>query len=409
MLSFSLPSLSSLLSSWNRPQIDIPPAKIHDVETAPEKPARTLKHLLKLNHANHAVLYHDQNFNNHTPHILSSSYLLGADANDLTRVYDAHSKELEPWTDSPCEISSDDWRDFMGKREYQRAFMDFFEDELVRRGYDWKKLVNEFLFSGDEPMINSVVTDLGHPLIHLGYAFEMSSREVAMEALSLAATWYSDIHKYLDDPAYSTRPAPYESTSPMEVLTRVRRDHRFDGVFYTRGGDNLETIFQKCEAAVLDHWNSWKMEDPVKQFRESQHLAAALLVATPANGNEKYDFFLVHVLTTSHALRVLLPVIPAQFQILLVRQWWLMTLAIYVAQLRPQIDLDRALGYGLNGRDWMWAVLKAVKGEHSTDAHYVKAIRALRDTASTWGDPDEFYLKGAVRFAEEFSGWAGFE
>jgi hypothetical protein len=42
---------------------------------------------------------------------------------------------------------------------YQRAFVDFFEDELVRHGYDWKKVVSDYLFSGFEPMFSSLVAD----------------------------------------------------------------------------------------------------------------------------------------------------------------------------------------------------------------------------------------------------------
>ncbi|KAL5688518.1 hypothetical protein EMGR_000746 [Emarellia grisea] len=407
MLSFSLPSFS-FLPSWKRQTVfDIPPVRVHDVDTAHEKPARALKHLLKLNHANHAILYNERKFHNHAPHILSSAFLQGADADDLNRVYEAESKTLEPWIDSPGEISTYDWRDFLGRREYQRAFVDFFEDELVRHGYDWKKVVADYLFSGKEPLFSSLVADLGHPLIHLGYAFEMSSREVAMEALGLVATCYSDIHKYIDDSSYSRADSSYHSSSLFEILAKVRADKRFKGVFATPGDHNLETLFRHHEAALLDHWNAWKIEDPVPQFRESQQLAAAVLTATQADPTEKYDFFLVHILTTSHAVRILLPLIPARFQVPLVRQWWLMTLAVYIAQLRPEIDLGRIRNYDPQGRDWKWTAKQAVKSKHSTDAHYVKALRAMREAAATWGDSDGLYLKAAVKFAEEFDGWGG--
>ena len=39
---------------------------------------------------------------------------------------------------------------------YQRAYVDFFEDELVRKGYDWKAVVHQFLFSGKEPLISAI-------------------------------------------------------------------------------------------------------------------------------------------------------------------------------------------------------------------------------------------------------------
>lgn len=36
---------------------------------------------------------------------------------------------------------------------YQRAFLDFFEDELVRFGYDWRAVVVEYMLKGPEPLI----------------------------------------------------------------------------------------------------------------------------------------------------------------------------------------------------------------------------------------------------------------
>ncbi|KAI9927811.1 hypothetical protein ASPWEDRAFT_173462 [Aspergillus wentii DTO 134E9] len=411
MLNFSFP-FSNPFSSWgDRTSFDIPPVKVHEIDTAPEKPARALKHLIKLNHVNNSVLYNERRFHNHAPHLLSSSFLQGADADDLHRIYETEAKLLEPWADSPGEISADDWRDYLGHREYQRAFVDFFEDELVRLGYDWKQVVTDYLFVGKRPLFNSIIADLGHPLIHLAYAFEMNNREVAMEALGLAATCYSDIHKYLDDPSYAQAESSYKTTSLYEILNRVRADTQFNHLLPTKGGDNISIIFRERETQLLNHWNAWKITDPVKQFRESQEVATALLLSTRSNKDKdehQYDFFLVHILTTSHAVRVLLPLIPGRFQTILVRQWWLMTLAIYIAQLRPELHTNRFTKFDLNGRDWHWTAHIAVKGPCSTDAHYVKALRALRETAATWGDPENYYLKAAVKFAEEFNGWGGF-
>jgi len=249
---------------------------------------------------------------------------------------------------------------------------------------------------------------VGHPLIHLAYAYEMSSREVAMEALGLASTCYNNVHNYLDDPVPNQIEASYHATSVFEIFDKVRADKQLDGLFVTPGDHNIEKLFSSREGVLLNHWNAWTLENPIEQFRESQELAAALLVSTHKGPSEKYDFFLVHVLTTSHAVRVLLPMIPAKFQVPLVRQWWLITLAVFIAQLRPEMPLERIREFDLNGRDWEWAAEQAIKGEHSTEAHYVKAIRSLREMATTWGDHDNFYLKAAVKFAEEFSGWGGF-
>ena len=227
-----------------------------------------------------------------------------------------------------------------------------------------------------------------------------------MEALGLAATCYSYLHRYLDNTSY-TRPSTYSTSSPLEILQLVREDKRFDGV-YDHLGNDLEPLLDKHEDAVLEHWNAWRISNPRKQFEESQQAATALLVATHKPGT-KYDFFLVHLLTSSHAVRIILPLIPAKFHISLVRQWWFLALVYYIAQLRPGIDLDLVKDHDLKGRGWDWVDKQAVGGEHALDPHYVKGVRAMKEAGSSWGDNDGFFLKAAVKFGEEFDGWGGFE
>jgi hypothetical protein len=139
--------------------VEVPPVQVYDVETAAEKRPRTLKHLLKANHINFSVFYNDLRFHNHMPHVLSTAYILGADVDHLQHIYDQEAKELEPWHDSPDEVSGHDWRDFLGKKEYQRGFIDFFEDELALNfEYNWKRVAEEYLYQGDEPLINCLVS-----------------------------------------------------------------------------------------------------------------------------------------------------------------------------------------------------------------------------------------------------------
>ncbi|KAI0478837.1 cell cycle checkpoint protein RAD17 [Xylariaceae sp. FL0804] len=375
--------------------IDISPVEVHHVETAPEKRPRTLKHLLRANHVNHSILYHDLDFHNHMPHILCSAYLLGANEQQLHKIYDAEAAELEPWKPSPAEITQDDWRDFLGNGDYQRAYVDFFEDSLVmRHNYDWKKVVEEYIFSGEAPLVNCLIGGLGHPLIHLGYAYEMDNREVAMEALGLTALGYNFLHKYIDDTSY-TKPSTFSTTSPLELLNKMSQDDRLKGLFKQPGLDNFDPLFEKHEDIVMEYWNAWTLEDPVKQFRESQEAAVALLVATVPPGTHSYNFFTVHLLTTSHAVRILLPFIPAKFHINLVREWWLLTVAVYMIQLCPEIDPDYARPRDVDGKQWNYVEDKARTGAYATDAHYVKAIRAMREAARTWGDVHEHYLAAA--------------
>lgn len=209
---------------------------------------------------------------------------------------------------------------------------------------------------------------VGHPLIHLGYAYELSNKELAMEALAMASSSYNYLHKYIDNTAY-TKPSTYSTTSPLEILHKIADDTRFDGIFTGKGDHNIDILFTQHEDLVLEHWNAWNITDPNKQFQDSQEAAIALLINTVKPGTHAYDFFLVHLLTTSHAVRILIPLIPKKFHISLVRQWWLLTIAVYVAQLRPKISEDIEIK---STRQWKYVEEKAVNGPWATDAHFVK-------------------------------------
>lgn len=174
------------------------------------------------------------------------------------------------------------------------------------------------------------------------------------------------------------------------------------------GSGDVTKVIQEREDAFLEYWNAWELSDPKAQFEQSQHVAAAILAATEHPEKSRFDFFLAHLLTSSHAVRILLPLIPAKFHTSLVRQWWLFTLAVYVAQSRPDIDLDKINEYDVKNRDWKFVEHTALTSSHSLDAHFVKVLRAMKVASETWNDGSQFYLKAALKFADEFEGWGGF-
>lgn len=233
---------------------------------------------------------------------------------------------------------------------------------------------------------------VGHPLIHLGYAYEMDNKELAIEALGLASVEYDFLHKYIDDASYRQRPSSATAaagsaaatTTPLELLGKMARDKRLKGLFKEPGGiDNLEALFAQHEDLVLEYWNAWSPErggedanananaDMAAQFRASQEAATALLVATVAPGAHAYDFFLVHILTTSHAVRILLPVVPARHHLALLRQWWLLAVAVYIVRGCPAVDPDY-VAPDAGGKFWDHVEERARNGPYATDAHFLK-------------------------------------
>lgn len=227
----------------------------------------------------------------------------------------------------------------------------------------------------------------------------------------MAAACYSPLHEYLDDPKY-TKPSPIKNSSPLTLLQLIHEDQRLDAVITEANPDNADLLLRDKthESIVLEYWNALEISsNPTKQFQDTQHAATALVVATvDKTRGVEYDFFLLHILTTSHAARILFPFIPPQHHIAFFRQWWLLTVLTYMSQGRPQINLDSVLDVDLQGRDWRWVDKQALESKHATEEHYVKGLRAMKEAARTWGDKDLFQLKAAVRLAAEFDGWGGF-
>lgn len=246
---------------------------------------------------------------------------------------------------------------------------------------------------------------VGHPLIHLAYAYEVGSKDVATESLSLACTEYDPIHEYFDSPIPDN--SIFKSASFLEIISRIYGDGRFDGLFTDPGFSNIFILLEHHRDIISVYWNAWDLTNLLEAFKDSQKASCRILVETHVKGL-KHDFFLAHVLTVSHAVRVVLPMVPSEHQINLLRQWSMFTLLVYIAQLRRPIQEGFVDTVELNGRDWKWVNEQAIRGKWSLDSHYVKVIRAIRNISETWGDDDSWCLKAAVKFADSFGGWGGF-
>lgn len=51
-------------------------------------------------------------------------------------------------------ITKANWRQHLNSKSHTVAYQNFFDDEIEKAGGDWKKVVNEYLYSGDAPLVN---------------------------------------------------------------------------------------------------------------------------------------------------------------------------------------------------------------------------------------------------------------
>lgn len=249
------------------------------------------------------------------------------------------------------------------------------------------------------------MTLVGHPFIHLAYAYEFDSKEVASEALSLGCTEYDFMHQYFDSPPPDT--STYKTKDLAEILSRVIEDKRFDGLSEHPGFLNTFTIHATAEDALLEHYNAFVLDDLEGQFEDLFDVAARVAVET-GDAAQQFDFFLIHVLTTLHAIRVISPHAPTGHRYNIIKQFVMWTLLIYVAQLRRPVKQGLIKAVDLKDRDWDWVRENALTNQFSLDSHYVKVIRALKVGEELFGSKDSWYLKAAVKFVDEYKEWTGF-
>ncbi|QMW44041.1 hypothetical protein G4B11_007411 [Aspergillus flavus] len=389
---------------------DLPPVPVYDVTKFPDARTQTLRALLEAGHVTVAPLRDPELIlHSHLPHLLGSAYALGANSDQLKRSYEHEITQLVPiargFTRGDA-ISKDNWRSFLGHKQYTVAYQDFFDNQVQERQGDWGKVLEEYLYSGSQPLINGFTGGLGHPFIHLAYAFEFRSKEVATQALSQGCTEYNPLHYLLDQPSPDT--ATYKTTSLSAVFENVRTDARLDGLFTEPGFANLE-VLQKPRhlAVVLEHWNAWEVIDPLRCFEECCDLSV-LVALSNGNPHDSFDFYDAHIMTLAHALRVLWHYLPPQHRVSILRQYVLFGIMTYICQQRPIFGLKPIEAVKLSGRDWEWVLDTALPHKWALDVHFFKAIRAPKVFEETFGRKDNFYLKAAVKFVTEFRGWEGY-
>lgn len=374
---FSRASFGLGQSSARTGQIDLAPVKVHDTELDDDQSSRRLRHLLKLNHVNHAILDHqtDSFSYNPTAHFLGCAHILGGNPEKLNEIYDNQaSVDFVPWTESPAEVAEPDWRDFLGRPEYQRAFLDFFEDQLVtHNAYEWRAVVAEYLWQDDRgSLLRGVMAGLGKPLIHLGYAYELNSKELAMEALTLAAVATADNplagHLNSHGSYAATVEREAQTTDLFHLMAQVHTNKQLDGVSLpiATDGETSASISALLSGSlgpiILSHWAafSWSPnpQTALSQFSQLQRLALTISSLQP-NPNPDHPPpgqglgpTQHHLLLLSYALRVIIPNLPtsqsqnqpgtASPQQALLRQWLLLALCLYVLYGRPSLPSDPA-------------------------------------------------------------------
>jgi len=157
-----------------------------------------------------------------------------------------------------------------------------------------------------------------------------------------------------------------------------------------RGSEKLSTYF--------DLWNVDASADDIQsKFQELYEAIVYFYAAViPPGKTPRFDFFLMHSLTSSLSIHVPLQHLSPVQQALLLKAYFIVTLSNYVARGRPELFLEDFRNYKTTMIEtpnrWIDLIRFAIA---TRDTHALKVVRALMQAESLYGDRGGIFLRAA--------------
>ena len=321
----------------------------------------TLAALLAKNRENHPV--YGGGLANHLSMELCALAALGATAQRLNEFSADYSKRLTPFPGGGVKIARDNWRAQLRNDGALHGFAQYFESELRSRGRD--VVLREVL----EVFAPTVSSELFHCMIRTAYGVQFDDDAEIAHGLAYWAIMQESLGA-LGSGAGSEHDF-------AALLARVRETPALAKAQLT-GNSNPGRMLQASRldgfAALVD---SFAADD--KALDSVARASLELYAATRS-------FVALHAVTSTHALRILLPYFPDRA--LAVRYQAQALIAAYIRMGAPAIEAQSAA----DAPAWEPTVAKAVA---SADDHDAKFVYACRDEQSARGG--DLYRVAAAR------------
>ncbi|KAI9019194.1 hypothetical protein CLU79DRAFT_759030 [Phycomyces nitens] len=420
------------------------------------KSAALTENLLVENNKNHSLFFNERGFHNHTAHHILSLFALGASGKRIEGTYDLMSKTQRPYQPSSGSVTHENFESKLGDIENDKEYIEFFLKEIKESGPT--ATLRRWLFSGD--LLARTLGGAFHPLIHIGLGVEFNLPGMIAEGLSMAACTENYLlpvipknppKNRLDSPelasfagnaksvakdVLSSLTADYSKKLGLDVtrkpteratqlanpivsiLERIKKDPVFDYMATSQllsAGDVLKD--PKCVASLKAYASEWIVkatpQDVQARFRELYFASVYLMAGTGITETGiGLNFFLMHVLTSTHGLYHILPSLTPSESALLIHAQLTAILTHYVATQRPAINIELLLAYQSPNADvnssnpWLGVVDLAIKTEES---HVIKTVRALALGQVLYGQEnvaeDDLWIKAAQLNVDQQGNW----
>lgn len=339
-------------------------------------------------------------------YFILTAYSFGATKEKIQEIFDEHAEEQKPIPPPLCEITRENYKDYLGKAEAYTSFFHFYQKEIEM--YGSVDTVRRFVWSGD--MLARLIDGAYHPLIHIGYGLDFNSHMIVAEGLAMTACsdlMFSALVPNLPEPQYSSfltysqdqfytenargslsstvnqlsekistmlsisengvsgsvdTNTTYNNNIPeflrdntlFFILKKIQNDSVFD-IYDSKDIIKFDTLFKNMDTVTRINYyiDEWAIEDNNEsiqiKLKELYTLCAVALGSTGIRKDHpetvKLDFILIHALTSSEFLYQYTGQITPSESVSLLRAHLSVILAHYISIGRPDLDITELLDY----------------------------------------------------------------
>ncbi|KXN91291.1 Oxidoreductase AflY [Leucoagaricus sp. SymC.cos] len=319
----------------------------------------TLREVLSDNHSRHHCYFGVGGLHNHAAHTAIALWYLGADSDVINAAYTYEKTYLRLRYTSPGPINQANWTVHLGNENYYDAYLAFFINELASEGptatLEKYIFANSANFPGGEhkvEMLNRFNGGLVHPLIHVGYGFELGLPGMIAEGLAQAAVHAASASAVIPASWFKTSPGkdrPNSTPSVLNVLARVLADPDIVGHDLKHPFVSFEDTLERHGDKLVEYVEAWSpdlsTQEGVQAALEEVVWLSTLLYAAPSMTTEEKglfnaDFFYMHLVTSSVFLPSLFLHLNQRSKELLLHSYVSICLAWFIARGKPQLEIE---------------------------------------------------------------------
>ncbi|KAJ4484153.1 hypothetical protein C8J55DRAFT_570899 [Lentinula edodes] len=350
------------------PPLLAPPKAPPRMPGANSKTTAVLLDILKDNHAKWHIFFDDDGRHNHITHQLLAIWAFGAHQDLLRGSYNKNIPLQRPKPENTHLITSSNFNDHLGDKTYYSAYLAYFDNVVREYKGDAALLMEKYIFSseanfasttesGRSPqMLCRFLASILHPLIHFGYGVEFGLPGMMSEGLAQTAIHDVYMAPLIPESLFTfVSNVPNNSTTdspPVHAFTVVARILN-DPQFKIPGTQFFETYYQlldKHAVALVEYANEWTVDaqklasdskEIDRKIEELQWTNTILYAVSGYRKDEEFnaDFIYMHLVTSALFLPILAAGLSPTSQALLLRTYFITSLAWWIINGRSQPDI----------------------------------------------------------------------